>query len=208
HQQRASHGNVCIHPHEIVELAGKLPLPADALYDQIVVIVVTNDQAATADMFRRTPLLVRPDKVMAALRWLKQHNRLYHDIEFDPVALSSYNPNGLLPFPIQNVASSATTSGQNATYTGHGADTVESMFSVNHDEDDAQIPLTTTGTFDVDLTETMLDLRKIEELRHLKEGRPFVKTSQSTDTLNTRNNPDVYGLLWPTLFPYGVGMFE
>ncbi|KAF9013780.1 hypothetical protein BDZ89DRAFT_893970, partial [Hymenopellis radicata] len=97
HQQRASHGNVCIHPHEIVELAGKLPLPADALYDQIVVIVVTNDQAATADMFRRTPLLVRPDKVMAALRWLKQHNRLYHDIEFDPVALSSYNPNGLLP---------------------------------------------------------------------------------------------------------------
>ncbi|KAJ7091756.1 hypothetical protein C8R44DRAFT_583776, partial [Mycena epipterygia] len=29
-----------------------------------------------------------------------------------------------------------------------------------------------------------------------------------SDTLSTRNNPDVYGMLWPTLFPYGVGMFD
>lgn len=27
-------------------------------------------------------------------------------------------------------------------------------------------------------------------------------------TLNTRLNPDVYGALWPTLFPYGIGAFE
>ncbi|KAF9013825.1 hypothetical protein BDZ89DRAFT_898788, partial [Hymenopellis radicata] len=97
HQQRASHGNVCIHPHEIVELTNQLPLHANALYDQIVVIVVTNDQAATAEMFSRTPLLVRPDKLVLALRWLRQHNRLYHDIEIDPIAVMSYNPDGSLP---------------------------------------------------------------------------------------------------------------
>ncbi|KAJ6610120.1 hypothetical protein B0H10DRAFT_1643101, partial [Mycena sp. CBHHK59/15] len=29
-----------------------------------------------------------------------------------------------------------------------------------------------------------------------------------SETLSTRNNPNVYGMLWPTLFPYGVGMFD
>ncbi|KAJ6622927.1 hypothetical protein B0H10DRAFT_1736826, partial [Mycena sp. CBHHK59/15] len=29
-----------------------------------------------------------------------------------------------------------------------------------------------------------------------------------SETLSTHNNPNVYGMLWPTLFPYGVGMFD
>ncbi|KAJ6550727.1 hypothetical protein B0H10DRAFT_1726826, partial [Mycena sp. CBHHK59/15] len=28
------------------------------------------------------------------------------------------------------------------------------------------------------------------------------------ETLSTHHNPTVYGMLWPTLFPYGVGMFD
>ncbi|KAF9005786.1 hypothetical protein BDZ89DRAFT_886503, partial [Hymenopellis radicata] len=31
---------------------------------------------------------------------------------------------------------------------------------------------------------------------------------RSSETLDVRQNPDLYGMLWPTLFPYGVGMFD
>ncbi len=75
-------------------------------------------------MFNRTPSLVRPVKLLLVLR-----NRLYRDNVIDPVALDSYNPGGTLTFPIQYVAHSASMRGQNATYTGHGADIVETMFT-------------------------------------------------------------------------------
>ncbi|KAJ7203076.1 hypothetical protein GGX14DRAFT_302348, partial [Mycena pura] len=38
--QRAAHGNVCVHPHEISELAMVLPRPMSTLYDEICVIFV------------------------------------------------------------------------------------------------------------------------------------------------------------------------
>ncbi|KAJ6623611.1 hypothetical protein B0H10DRAFT_1786083 [Mycena sp. CBHHK59/15] len=64
------------------------------------------------------------------------------------------------------------------------------------------------GTFDVENTENSLNSRKIEALHQLKAGGDFVKSPTSTETLSTHHNPDVYGMLWPTLFPYGVGMFD
>ena len=64
------------------------------------------------------------------------------------------------------------------------------------------------GSFDVDDNKVSLTVRKLNALRYLKAGGVFAKTSTSDETLNTRHNPDTYGLLWPTLFPYGVGMFE
>ncbi|KAJ7161270.1 hypothetical protein C8R43DRAFT_880849 [Mycena crocata] len=36
----------------------------------------------------------------------------------------------------------------------------------------------------------------------------FLKTSTTAETLSTCHNHNVYGLLWPTLYPYGVGMFD
>jgi hypothetical protein len=52
--QRAAHGNVCIHPHEITNLANVLPRRLSSLYDEIVVIFVSKNQAATEEMFKRS----------------------------------------------------------------------------------------------------------------------------------------------------------
>ncbi|KAJ7104099.1 hypothetical protein B0H15DRAFT_761963, partial [Mycena belliarum] len=58
-RQRAASGNVCIHPHEISEIATVLPRPGmSSLFDESVVIFVSDDREATADMFKRTPFLV------------------------------------------------------------------------------------------------------------------------------------------------------
>ncbi|KAJ7091510.1 hypothetical protein B0H15DRAFT_755345, partial [Mycena belliarum] len=207
--QRAASGNVCIHPHEISTLSTVLPRPMSALYDEIVVIFVSDDHEATADMFKRTPFLVRRGRILRALNWLKANNPLYSDITIDLVALAEYpaDDDGCVPFPVQRQTTSDTIGGQNATYTGHGIDTTEAIFAEQANVD-GPIPLSLSGTFDVDNTEVALNTRKIEALRRLKAGGSFVKSSTTAETLSTRNNPNVYGMLWPTLFPYGVGMFD
>ncbi|KAF8830527.1 hypothetical protein HHX47_DHR2001129 [Lentinula edodes] len=52
-------------------------------------------------------------------------------------------------------------------------------------------------------------MRKLNALQQLKEGsQPFIKFPSGSIPLSTYNNPKLYGYLWPTLFPYGVGMME
>ncbi|KAJ7061712.1 hypothetical protein C8F01DRAFT_987159, partial [Mycena amicta] len=149
-QQRAASGNVCIHPHEISELATQLPRPMSSLYDEIVVIVVAGRQEANAETFRRTPLIVRRGYILRALNWLKAHNPLYRDIQIDYAALQEYpsDEDGCVPFPVQSQAPNATISGQNATYSGHGIDKMEEMFAESTDvdsEQDAHIPVSVSG---------------------------------------------------------------
>ncbi|KAJ6612721.1 hypothetical protein B0H10DRAFT_1779808, partial [Mycena sp. CBHHK59/15] len=208
-RQRSASGNVCIHPHEISTIATVLPRPMSTLYDEIVVIFVSDENEATEDMFKRTPFLVRRGHILHALNWLKANNPFYFDITIDYVALAEYpaDDNGCVPFPVQHQIPNDTIHGQNSTYTGHGMDTTEAIFAETLDSGD-QIPLSLSGTFDVENTETSLNSRKIEALRVLKAGGGFVKSPTTTETLSTRQNPSVYALLWPTLFPYGVGMFD
>ncbi|KAJ6622298.1 hypothetical protein B0H10DRAFT_1637082, partial [Mycena sp. CBHHK59/15] len=89
-QQRSASGNVCIHPHEISTIAMVLPRPMSALYDKIVVIFVSDDHEATAEIFKRTPFLVRRGRILQALNWLKKNNPLYSDIIIDLAALAEY----------------------------------------------------------------------------------------------------------------------
>ncbi|KAJ7467134.1 hypothetical protein FB451DRAFT_1040509, partial [Mycena latifolia] len=155
------------------------------------------------------PFLVRRGRILRALNWLKSNNPLYSDITIDLVALAEYpaDDDGCVPFPIQYQTANDTIRGQNATYSGHGIDTTEAIFAENSDID-SQIPLSLSGTFDVNSTEIALNTRKIEAPRLLKAGGSFVKSSTTAETLSTNHNPNVYGMLWPTLFPYGVGMFD
>ncbi|KAJ7214336.1 hypothetical protein GGX14DRAFT_309606, partial [Mycena pura] len=91
------HGNVCVHPHEISELAKVLPRPMSTLYDEICVIFVSDDREATANIFERTPLLVRRGHILRALQWLKHNNPLYSDVILDHDALNEYPVDGRVP---------------------------------------------------------------------------------------------------------------
>ncbi|THU95724.1 hypothetical protein K435DRAFT_665778, partial [Dendrothele bispora CBS 962.96] len=92
--QRGTASNVCFHPHEIRNIASKLPRPFDSLYDEIAVVFVSNDNSVSAEAFEHTPFLVRREKILAALLWLKANNRYYFDIEIDMEALNGYPVSG------------------------------------------------------------------------------------------------------------------
>ncbi|KAJ6471851.1 hypothetical protein DFH09DRAFT_880096, partial [Mycena vulgaris] len=87
---RSASGNVCIHPHEIFTITTVLSRPMSTLYDEIIVIFVSDENEATEDMFKRTPFLVRRGHILYALNWLKANNPFYFDITIDYVALAEY----------------------------------------------------------------------------------------------------------------------
>ncbi|KAE9393396.1 hypothetical protein BT96DRAFT_829363, partial [Gymnopus androsaceus JB14] len=52
-------------------------------------------------------------------------------------------------------------------------------------------------------------MRKLNALQRLKfQQQSFIKYPSGSTPLPTRHSPHTYGHLWPTLFPYGVGMME
>ncbi|THU78920.1 hypothetical protein K435DRAFT_699072 [Dendrothele bispora CBS 962.96] len=76
--QYASRGNVCILPQDPSPLATSLPPPLSQLHDEICVILVGSpDIEVTIDILAKTPLLVRRNKIIEALKWLKLNNPLY-----------------------------------------------------------------------------------------------------------------------------------
>ncbi|KAJ6617366.1 hypothetical protein B0H10DRAFT_1767439, partial [Mycena sp. CBHHK59/15] len=88
--QTSASGNVCIHLPEISTLATVLPRPMSTLYDEIIVIFVSDNHEPTAEMVKRTPFLVRRGCILRALNWLKAHNPIYSDITIDLAALAEY----------------------------------------------------------------------------------------------------------------------
>jgi hypothetical protein len=126
----------------------------------------------------------------------------------DLAALAEYpaDDDGHVAFPVQLQSSNETIRGQNSTYSGHGIDTTEAIFA-KHIGTEGDILLSVTDTFDVENSEIELNTRKIKVLQLLKASASFAKTSTTAEILSPRDNPNVYGMLWPTLFLYGVGMF-
>ncbi|THU79850.1 hypothetical protein K435DRAFT_736706, partial [Dendrothele bispora CBS 962.96] len=62
---------------------------------------------------------------------------------------------------------------------------------------------------DADHVDSTYKMRKLNAISRLKSGtEPFIKFPSGSVPLPTRNNPKLFGYLWPTLFPYGVGMME
>ncbi|THU82697.1 hypothetical protein K435DRAFT_971853 [Dendrothele bispora CBS 962.96] len=60
---------------------------------------------------------------------------------------------------------------------------------------------------DADHVDTTYKMRKLNAISRLKSGTepPFIKFPSGSVPLPTRNNPKLFGYLWPTLFPYGSG---
>lgn len=74
---------------------------------------------------------------------------------------------------------------------------------------DGPIPCTTTGAIDVEGITEDHKARKLSALNALKSGSiPFVKYPSGNQPLNTRYNPDIWPMPFPTLLPFGVGEFQ
>ncbi|KAL1698256.1 hypothetical protein EV121DRAFT_218453, partial [Schizophyllum commune] len=198
--QFASRGNVCIFPQDPSPLLTSLPPPLSTLHDEICVILVGSPSTdISIEMLRRTPLLVRRSRIVNALLWLVANNPLYADLDVNEVMRNASDyPECDVPIPVQSVLRTASTATEGSSYV---AQADNENFAANVGS--AAMPSSTI--VDSDRIDSTYKMRKLDALQQLKRGYPFIKYPGGSFPLPTRQNPDVFGHLWPTLFPYGVG---
>ena len=190
--------NVVSHSLPMPKIYSVLPPPKDEL-DEVLAFIYLGPNVPTEKDYRRTPMLVRRNKVAAALEWLKLNHIDYVDLNISYENLAAYPENE--PPVIVNYTQT----------TGSNQD-AESTAVNNLDEDGGMekgdCPFIVHG-----LTgKTLEHLGKIRPyeitaraVEHFKSGGKVLGIGQSKEPETLYNNPKLYPQMFPWLFPYGLG---
>ncbi|KAJ6573564.1 hypothetical protein DFH09DRAFT_916081, partial [Mycena vulgaris] len=201
--QLAARGNVCILPQDTASVLSAMPIPLFQLQDEICVILVGSpDTEVTHDMLKRSPLLVHRHKIRTALFWLIDNNPLYMDLDKNAIIENSEEyPVYDCPLAVTDFLRTNSANNQGSSYTSYSAQANAELF-----EGTDNFELTSTTLVDVESITSTYQQRKLEALRRFKKQEAgFVKFASGSAPLSTSKNPRVFGWLWPTLFPHGVG---
>ncbi|KAJ7627948.1 hypothetical protein DFH06DRAFT_1006517, partial [Mycena polygramma] len=201
--QLGARGNVCILPQDTTSFVSAMPIPLFRLKDEICVILVGSpDTEVTHEMLKKSPLLVRREKIRTALFWLIENNPLYADLDKDVVLENSEEyPVYDCPLAVNDFLRTNSANNQGSSYTSYSDQANTALFERND-----TFELTSSTLVDVDTLASTYQQRKLDALRQLKKQEAgFVKFPSGNPPLSTSKNPRVFGWLCPTLFPYGVG---
>ncbi|KAI1782008.1 hypothetical protein LXA43DRAFT_907044, partial [Ganoderma leucocontextum] len=210
--QRGFKGHIVIYPQRPGEVAQALPPPLADLVTPVCVIFVGSN-APSLDWLRKKakPLIVRREKIRAALQWLKDHNVLYKDIRIDDDHLNTLPDDDILPVHIEHVLPTAAQSVLTSHYDGvqdetddEGTQLGASSRTINRDE----VSFSKVVVTDVDGRAPANELHAAA-VRHIKEkGGAYLEVPHGPRPVNEFCNPSLLPQLYPCLFPYGVGGFE
>ncbi|KAJ3850146.1 hypothetical protein EV368DRAFT_75311 [Lentinula lateritia] len=198
--QRGLKGNIIIFPQNISSVTKILPPSLDELSEPICVIFIGSSRPSD-DWLREQakPLSIRPGKVKAALMWLKSHNKWYRDIVINEDLLDSFPDISSLPVHIEHVVpdevNESLTDGYNQTATSPS------------DSQGSGLTFESVVITDIDGNATVNELRAAA-MRHIKKGGSYVEIPHEASPVNEFFNPSMFPMIYPTLFPYGIGGFE
>ncbi|KIK59521.1 hypothetical protein GYMLUDRAFT_109655, partial [Collybiopsis luxurians FD-317 M1] len=200
--QRGFKGNVIIFPQQPGLIASLLPPSIDELISPICVMFVGSTKPTPEWICNHAkPLSVRPAKVRSTLKWLKSHNPLYKNIEINDSLLDSLPDDFILPAHVEYMASS---SSLDSLTTGYDPIHIEPP---PLDTSELEIPFDSIVITDVDGNSTVNQLQAAT-VRHFKSGGSFVQIPHDPQPINEFFNPVLFPMIYPTLFPYGIGGFK
>ncbi|KAF8064258.1 hypothetical protein FPV67DRAFT_1401039, partial [Lyophyllum atratum] len=216
--QRGVKGHIIIYPQRPSTIAKSLPPSIDEICTPICVIFVGSSPPSREWLQQKAkPLSVRREKVREALLWLKKHNQLYKDIEIDHVMLDTLPREHILPVHIEHVLPSDTRDALTSHYDPNAplrdfaavAPTTSNQPSSTTTTDmPKEIPFENVVITDVDANAPSNELRA-GAIRHVKKkGGAYIEISHDPKPVNEFCNPELFPMIYPTLFPYGIGGFE
>ncbi|KAJ6560619.1 hypothetical protein DFH09DRAFT_1247852 [Mycena vulgaris] len=209
--QRGVRGHIIVYPQRPSDIAQTLPPSLEDVITPICVIFVgSHPPSAEWLKTKATPLIVRKERVMNALAWLKIHNHLYRDVIIDSTVLRDHDDSVLLPFHIQHIVPSAGIDSTTSDYVPGSALPPPDVPGLA----DIMRPPTSETAFqsvvvaDVDGNAPSHVLRS-EAMKHLrKPGGNYVEIPHDRKAVNEFKNPNLFPMMYPTLFPYGLGGLE
>ncbi|KAJ7025256.1 hypothetical protein C8F04DRAFT_968049, partial [Mycena alexandri] len=207
--QRGVRGHVIVYPQKPSSIAKTLPPSIDDITTPICVVFV-GSQPPTAEWLKEkaSPLIVRKERVLNALSWLKIHNTLYREVLIDASELDALPDEAILPFHIQHVIPNAGIDVTTSDYVPGSSLPLVPELSDILQPPPSQIPFQSVVVTDVDGNTSSSEL-KSAAIRHLqKPGSNYVEIPHDPNPVNEFNNPRLFPMMYPTLFPYGLGGME
>jgi hypothetical protein len=212
--QHGMKGHIIIYPQQPSKIAEILPPSINEIITPICVLFI-GSSPPTAEWLREKakPLCVRREKVRNALVWLKQNNSLYHDIILNEDVINSLDDESILPFHIQHVLPSYAADVLTSRYDASAQINKNTNAENSNIEKTAdpsvvqneQILFQNVVITDVEAHAPSHELRAAA-LRHVKQnGGGYIKIPHDPKPINEFFNPDLLPMVYPTLFPYGIG---
>ncbi|KAH9851807.1 hypothetical protein C2E23DRAFT_732212, partial [Lenzites betulinus] len=201
-EQRGFKGHIIIHPQRPERLDDILPPTVDDILTPICIIFVGAEPPTQQWLKDKAkPLGVRREKVRSALDWLKSNNHLYRDITIDNERLNDLPLDGLLPFHVEHVQPNVSEEALTDRY--------DDLRLSNRDGTTREhVEFQKVVITDVDGRAPANELRAAA-IRHIKDkGGGYMEVPHDPTPVNEFCNPQLFPMLYPTLFPYGVGGCE
>ncbi len=171
-----------------------LPPPL-AEMDEGLAFIYTGPCKPTKADFERTPLLVRKNKVRAALEWLKLNHSDYYDLEISHRNLDEY-PEDVPPVVVD----------YHQSFTNK--DPESTAVYDNEDEEGAETgscPFVVHGLTGEEYSTMSVKALKAVALKHLTSNRKILAVGHNEQPESIYSNPQLFPQMMPWLFPYGLG---
>ncbi|KAJ7779988.1 hypothetical protein B0H16DRAFT_1217143, partial [Mycena metata] len=207
--QRGVRGHIIVYPQRPSVIAQTLP-PSITDVTTPICVVFVGSKPPTSEWLRDKAklLIVRKERALNALNWLKTHNHLYREVVIDQSELDSLPQEAVLPFHIQHVIPNTGIDVTTSDYVpGSAQPDVPQLSDILHPPP-SNIPFQSVVVTDVDGNAPSNEL-KSAALRHLrKPGSNYIEIPHDPNPANEFTNPHLFPMMYPTLFPYGLGGLE
>ncbi|KAF8439962.1 hypothetical protein L210DRAFT_3364789, partial [Boletus edulis BED1] len=225
--QRGMRGHIIVYPQEPERAMNILPPSIEDVVTPICVIFVGSSMP-TKEWLRKhaRPLVVRKERVFAALRWLHAHNPYlgncmgythaiaypyYKDISINNTVLDGLDTEDTLPYHIEVLPRSQIRDVLTSRYDGMAQDGPLQDDMITAQSSDLS---TTRDIFDsvvvtnIDPSAPSHVLRAAAMEHVMKKGKGYLQVPHGANPVGDICNPAFFPLTYPTLFPYGLGAPE
>jgi len=163
---------------------------------EVLAFIFTGSNVPGPEELKCTPLLVHRNKVADALEWLKLNHKGYADLEISQDNLDSYNTDEP---PVTVIFQEEINEIDKISKSVHGKD---SSIGVKN----GPCPFTVSGLAAEEIVNMLPKTIKMNAMRHMKVNKGGVLAIGDDHVpLSIYKNPQLYSLLFPYLFPYGLG---
>ncbi|KAF9781684.1 hypothetical protein BJ322DRAFT_1010678, partial [Thelephora terrestris] len=204
--QRGIKGHVIVFPQHPEALSNVMPAPLSDIVALVCVIFCGSMKPSLQWLKEKArPLVVRREAVLKALEWLRMHNPLYRDIIIDATRISALPEQDVLDYNVEQIPLSATSRVLVSRYDAPSEPTDANNVLLQPPEECVQFESVVITDVEAHMPSYQL---KAAALRHCKRGGSCIEVPHDPDPVNEFFDPSMFPMLYPTLFPYGIGGFE
>ena len=189
------HSNVVCFELPMIKVYNKLPPHRDDISEVLAFIYIGSSVPGPKEL-ERTPIFVRRNKVADALEWLKLNHKGYADLDISYENLDSYDKDGP---PVTVIYQKQTEQSDSLTENEYEEDLTNGVKN-------GPCPFTVSGLAGEEIVNMLPNTITINAMRHLRENKGGVLAIGDDNVPRSiYNNPMLYSLMFPYLFPYGLG---